>query len=132
VRSVRRRHVLGHRGEAAGAGAAGVCSDALAAQQHLQRRGRDAQLHRGAHVLVRHRVVVPLEGHVVVNVHARRLELRQHHGLRRQRLERRRVQRLEGRRPAARQLLEGTLVQFGQQRGDGHVELTQAEEAAVA
>ena len=67
--------------------AAGMGGDALAAQQHLQRGGCHPQLHCRADVLVRHRVVVALEGDVVVDVHPRRLELRQHHRLCRQRLE---------------------------------------------
>jgi hypothetical protein len=73
-----------------------VRGDAQAAQEHLQRAGRDAQFHRCADVLVRHRVVVALEGDVVVDVHARGLELRQHHRLRGQRLQCRRVECLEG------------------------------------
>ena len=132
VRPVRGRHVLGHRGEATYLGVAGVGGDALAAQQHLQRVGCDAQLHRDADMLVRHRVVVALEGDVVVDVHPCRLELRQHHRRGRQRLQGRCVQCGEGRRPAAGQLLERALVQVRQQQVNSPVELGQAEEAPVA
>ena len=49
-----------------------------------------------------------------------------------QRAQRRRVERLEGAAPAAGQLLEGPLVQVGNQVLDRRVELGQAEEAPVA
>jgi len=44
LRPVRRRHVLGHRGEAAHPVAAGMGGDALAAQQHLHRGGGQRML----------------------------------------------------------------------------------------
>jgi hypothetical protein len=132
MRAVRRRHVFGHRGEAAHDVAQNVCRDALAPQQHLQRAGRDAQFHGSADMLVRHRVVMALVGHVVVDVDPRRLELRKHHRHCWQRLQGRCVQRREGRRPAAGQALERTLVEFDEQLRHGTVELDQAEEAPMA
>lgn len=123
VRTVCCGHVLGNRGEAAHLGAARMRGNALALQQHLQRGGGNAQLHRLPHMLMRHRVVVSLEGDVVVDVDARRLELCQHHGLGGQRPQGRRIQRLERGSSAAGQLLEGTLVQLDQQVGNGPVEL---------
>ena len=72
-----------------------------------------------------------LEGDVVVDVHACRLELRQHHRRGRKCLQGRRVQRREGRRPAAGQLLERPLVQVRQQQVNSPVEFGQVEEAFV-
>lgn len=84
------------------------------------------------HVLVRHRVVVVLVLHVVVDIDLYRLDVPIAVRLARQRPECGSVELLEGRLATARQLLEGPTVQVLQQGADALVELSQGEEGVVA
>ena len=130
--AVRRRHVRGHRRVAALEGALGVAGDALAALEHLDRAARHAHVHLDPGVLARHRVVVAIDLDVVVDADPRHLPFGVFVVLLRQRAQGRLVHLGEGAGAAARQFLEGALVQVGQQRAQRPIQLVEAEEALVA
>mmetsp|Transcript_6076 Transcript_6076/g.24370 ORF Transcript_6076/g.24370 Transcript_6076/m.24370 type:complete len:788 (+) Transcript_6076:480-2843(+) len=133
MRAVRRRHVLGRRGEAAAHGAHGVAGHAMVGREAFQQIAGDAHVDLGADEPVRHAVVVALELDVVVDVDlGAGLPAADGITLERHGPQRRRVERLEGTATAAGQLLERSLVEVDEQLGDGPVQLGQAEEAAVA
>jgi hypothetical protein len=132
VRSVRGGHVLLDSGVLTAPAAQGMAGHALVAGKRFHRSGGDAQLHFGAHQTVRHGVEVAVELDVVGDVHAGAFPARQLEACRWQRPQRRLVQLLEGTAPAAGQLLERPLIQFGEQCTDGGIQFGQAEEAPVA
>ncbi len=117
VSAVRGGHVLGHGREAAG-GRAQVGRNALAAMQQLDGMRGDAGVQRLADQRVRHAIAMLVDLDVVVDVNLDGAELRDLIGDRRQRAQRRGVQCSEGAGAAARQLLEGAVIQRGQQRGN--------------
>ena len=126
------RQVLGHGGKAPWVRAAPVAGHALSAVHHLHGARRDAQLQRHAHQGVGHAVAVGFKLDVAVNVHAHGFEDRPLPGLQRQRHQGRSINFLEHAGPAARQLLEGALVEVLEQRGQGVVDLVDAGELVLA
>ena len=99
-------HVLGHGGVAAASAAAGMAGHAPALVQKFHGIGRHSRLKLLFHQLIGDRVVVPVDLHVVVHVHAHRFPFGVLVGPRRQRPHRRTVQRLEQLTSATGQLLE--------------------------
>ena len=79
-----------------------------------------------------YRVVVPVDGYVVVDMDPGFLPFGVDIGFCRQRLKRWLVQLLEVLPPAPGQLAEGAVVEFHQQFTDGGIEFQQGEERAVA
>ncbi len=79
VRPMRRRHVVRVRGVGALACAVPVASDALLPGERLDGLCRHAQLDLGANKPMRHAVEVAVVLDVVVDIHAGRLEARNHH-----------------------------------------------------
>ncbi len=131
VRTVRRRHVRGHRRKAAEAAATGVAGYPLAPVQQLDHGHRHARLQHLADQRVRHAVAVPFDLDVVVDVSLHGFEVRHLVALQRQRLQGRRVDGGEGAAPGAGQLLERLVVEPRQQRRDGRVDLVHAGELLV-
>ena len=132
VREVRLRHVLAQGRVCAALVGAHVTGDALAPEEHLDGGGGEARPHAMADQGVRHAVVVAIDIDVVVEGDGAFLPLGEHVGRRRQRAHRRPVERLEDAAPGARQSLERTIVEVGQERSDRRVEFLQAEEALMA
>lgn len=85
--------------------------DAQAGVEALHGAGRQTHLQLLLHQLVGHRVVMPVDLDVVVDVHPSLLPLGIDVGLLRQRAQGRAIQAVEGRLSGARQLLERPLVE---------------------
>ena len=79
--------------------------------QDLDGRHRRADLHNLLHQVVRHAVEVPVEGYVIVDVHARTCPFADLESLSRQWLQRRFVERFEDTRATAIPLAEGPVVE---------------------
>lgn len=112
--------------------ALGVAGDALTAPEHFDRRARHAHVHLGQRMLARHRVVVAIDIDVVVDDDPRHLPFCVLVVVLGQRPHGRLVHLCEGAGVTAGQLLEGTLVQVGQQRAQRPVKFVQTKEALVA
>ena len=112
------RQVLGDGAVAAALRRAQVRGHALAAAEDLDGVRRDAQLHRGVHERVRHAVVMAVEHDVVVDVDLGRPVAGELVAVRRQRPQRRPIERLVGTAPAARQALERPAVEVAEQLAD--------------
>ena len=95
VRAVRARHVLGLRREAPLHVRPAVRRHTRSAVQDLHDVGADARLDLLVHEPIRHRVQVPFDGHVVVDVHPRLEPLDVLEASRRQRSQRRSLHLLE-------------------------------------
>ena len=101
IAPVRTRHVLGDGGRPMRPGAAAMAGDPLAAMEDLDCGGGDPRLDLLADQLVRHAVVVLGDLDVIVEVDPAALPLGVFVGLGRQRLQRRPIELLEQRPPAA-------------------------------
>ena len=131
VSAVSGGHVLGHGSEAAGTRAQ-MGRNALAAMQQLDGVRGDAGVQRLADQRVRHAIAMLVDLDVVVNMNLDGAELGDLIGNRRQRTQRRGVQCSEGAGAAARQLLEGSVIQCGQQRGNRAIDRVHRLETLMA
>src|SRR5674476_1199189 len=104
---------------------------APAVMQDLYRRRRRADLHDFPHQVVGHAVEVPVEGHVVVDVHPRPLPFADLESLGGQRLQRWFVEGFEDTHAAAVPLAEGPVVDPVEEFADSLVGLHQREELTV-
>ena len=129
---MRLRHVLGERRMAAAFGASGVGGHALAPQEDLDRRPGEAQLHLLVGEGVGHGVVMAIELHVVVEVHARRLPLGVDEALRGKRLQCRSIDALEELLPAGAVGAHRAGVEIDEQLPDPCIQGGQREEDLVA
>ena len=110
VALVARRHVLAHRRVLAVRGRPQVRGDALAVMEQLDRARGDARPQLLSQQLMRHRVVVLLDLHVIVEASPAFLPLRERVGFGRQRLESRTLDLVEQRASAGSQMPRHALV----------------------
>lgn len=129
---VRRGHVRINGGMPATQVIAHMAGDARAAMKELNSAGGEPHVDLLAGEPVRHRVVVSDDLDVIVDADPRHLPLGELVAARRQCAQRGSIQFGEGRLTTAGQLLEGPVVQIRHQRGNGPVELIEAEETLVA
>src|SRR6478735_6318814 len=128
-----RGHVVVQRGGAHVArSGAPVTGHALAAAEDLDGAGGQPRPELLADQLVRDRVVVPLEPDVVVQPDRRLAPVGMDEGLRRQRLHRRALDRLEEVLTRSAEVAADARVQAGDLLADGGVQLLEAEELPVA
>ena len=125
-------HVLGRGGVTPLVRGADVAGDALAAMEALDGVGGQADVELAPDQGVGNRVVVAVDFHVVVDVHAHGLPLGEDVRAGRQRMQRRLIELLELRAPRPRELAERARVEPVEQLGDRGVELGQREERAMA
>ena len=109
-----------------------VTGHALATAEDLDGAGGQPRPELLADQLVRDRVVVALEPDVVVQPDRRLAPVGMDEGLRRQRLHRRPLDRLEELLPRGAEVAADARVQAGDLLGDGGVQLLEAEELPVA
>ena len=131
MRAVGAGHVLGH-GRRLSVVAAPVRRDALVAVEDLDRVGRVADLDLLTDQLVRHAVDVVLDRHVIVDVDAASLPLREDVTRGRQGPQRLAVELLVEDAAADAQLLHRLVVELVEQDADRGVERTELEEGLVA
>ena len=131
MRAVGAGHVLGN-GRRLSVVAAPVRRDALVAVEDLDRVGRVADLDLLADQLVRHAVDVVLDRHVIVDVDAASLPLREDVTRGRQGPQRLAVELLVEDAAADAQLLHRPVVELVEQDADRGVERTELEEGLVA
>lgn len=124
-------HVLGLRAVSAFVQRAQVAGHPLVGVEALDGARRQAHLQLFFHQLIGHRVVMPIDLDVVVDMHPRLLPLGIDVRLLRQRAQRWPIQGLEGRVPGARQLAKRSAVEPLQQHADGAVELSKGEELPI-
>ena len=104
----------------------------VATHQQFHTSGSQASLHRLAHQRMRSAVAMAVDLDVVVDVDLDGLEAGDLVGAGRQRHQRWRIEFVEGAAAAAGQLLEGPVVERGQQRGDGLIDGRDRCEALIA
>ncbi len=132
VAPMRARHVLGRRRVPPLQGRPGMGRDALAGVEDLDRRVGDARLDHLADQPRRHRVVMAVHLDVVVGRDPAAPPFGVGVGLRRQRQQRRPVDRLEELAAAGAELAHQPGVQVAQHLPDRLVQLAERQEAAVA
>ena len=109
-----------------------MCCHASALEKHFDAVVGDARLHGAPDQRMRHRVVPAVQLDVIVQMHLRLLPRPVLVRVRRQRFQRRALDRLEHRPTAALTLLERLGIEHGYSLGDRRVEFGQAEEDFLA
>ena len=125
-------HVLGQRGVMPLSTAAGMTGDTFAFGQHFDHVTRDTQLDGLVDQGMRHAVVIALEFDVVVDVDRGFLPLGDDEGRPREGSQVGGIHLGKGILPTARQFLEGTGVQCGQQFKNGGIQFGDREETPMA
>ena len=132
VLAMRVWHMVSQRRECALAMTAGMRGNAVPPVHHADAVGAGVGLDLFPHQTMGHRVIVPVDLDMVVDIDRGLLHLGVDVGRRRQGSQRRALEALECLTPRTGQALEGTSVQLLEQRCNRRIELTEREEGMVA
>jgi len=127
-----RRHVIALCGVLPVAGGAHMRCNTLPGMENFDRARGDARPQLFLQQLIGHRVIMPVDGDVVIEPGAALLPFRINVRSHRQRLQGRLVQLFEQLLATGAEMARGLVVEPVEQRADGRVHLCEAEELAIA